>query len=45
MKLLLIEDDEILSKFIVKGLHEAGFIVDHMPDGLSGLQALLPKLL
>ena len=41
MKLLLIEDDEILSKFIVKGLREAGFIVDHMPDGLGGLEALL----
>jgi len=41
MKLLLIEDDKILSKFIVKGLHEAGYIVDHMPDGLTGLEALL----
>lgn len=37
MRLLLVEDDEKIASFIMKGMREAGFIVDHASDGLSGL--------
>ena len=43
MKLLLIEDDQIIADFIIKGLHEAGFSVDHMTDGQTGLNAALQE--
>ncbi len=41
MKLLLVEDDKVIADFVIKGLHEAGFSVDHMCDGKSGLCAAL----
>lgn len=37
MRVLLIEDDLKLASFIVKGLNEAGFAVDHSADGEDGL--------
>lgn len=37
MHLLLVEDDEKIASFIVKGMREAGFVVDHASDGLEGL--------
>lgn len=37
MHLLLVEDDEKMASFIVKGMMEAGFVVDHARDGLDGL--------
>ena len=37
MRVLLIEDDLKLASFIVKGLKEAGFAVDHSADGEDGL--------
>jgi len=37
MKLLLIEDDELIAAFIVKGMKEAGFRVEHAADGEAGL--------
>ena len=37
MRILLIEDDLKLASFIVKGLKEAGFAVDHCADGEDGL--------
>jgi two-component system OmpR family response regulator len=37
MKLLLVEDDEKIASFIVKGMKEAGFRTDHAADGESGL--------
>ncbi len=37
MRVLLIEDDRIIASFIVKGLKEAGFAVDHAVDGEDGL--------
>ncbi len=36
MKVLLVEDDERIALFIVKGLNQAGFIVDHAVDGDIG---------
>jgi two-component system OmpR family response regulator len=38
MRVLLIEDDLKTAAFISKGLKEAGFAVDHVTDGESGLQ-------
>ena len=38
MRVLLIEDDLKTASFISKGLTEAGFAVDHVADGESGLQ-------
>jgi two-component system OmpR family response regulator len=38
VRALLIEDDTTIAEFIVRGLREAGFTVDHATDGESGLQ-------
>lgn len=37
MKILLIEDDHLIANFICKGLKESGFTVEHIADGVSGL--------
>jgi heavy metal response regulator len=37
MRLLLVEDEEGIGKFIQQGLHEAGHHVDWVSDGLQGL--------
>ena len=37
MRILLVEDDEKIAGFIVKGLRSAGFAVDHAGDGQEGL--------
>lgn len=37
MRLLVIEDDRKIASFVVKGLKENGFAVDHAPDGEEGL--------
>lgn len=39
MKLLVIEDDPKIASFLMKGLKEAGYTVDHMGDGEEGLIA------
>ncbi len=39
MKILVIEDDQKIAKFLQKGLKEAGYSVDHMSDGEEGLIA------
>ena len=41
MKLLLIEDDQVIADFIQKGMKEAGFAIDHMSDGQMGLSSAL----
>jgi two-component system OmpR family response regulator len=41
MRLLLIEDDAVISAFVAKGLREAGFAVDHAADGEEGLELAL----
>lgn len=38
MRLLVVEDDQNIADFIVKGFREAGFAVDHAIDGEEGLQ-------
>ncbi len=38
MRLLLVEDDQNIADFIVKGFTEAGFAIDHVITGEEGLQ-------
>jgi two-component system OmpR family response regulator len=37
MKLLVIEDDREAAAYLVKGLSESGYVVDHASDGRDGL--------
>lgn len=37
MRILVVEDDLKISSFIIKGLRQAGFAVDHAADGEDGL--------
>ncbi|MCO6509618.1 MAG: response regulator transcription factor [Aridibacter famidurans] len=37
MRILLVEDDERIARFITKGLKENSYAVDHVPDGESAL--------
>ena len=39
MRALLVEDDASIAEFVVRGLREAGFAVDHAVDGDAGLEA------
>jgi two-component system OmpR family response regulator len=36
MRVLIVEDDLTIANFLVKGFKEAGFAVDHAPDGEAG---------
>ncbi len=37
MRILVVEDDKKIASFVVKGLKECGYAVDHFADGESGL--------
>lgn len=37
MRVLIVEDDEQIALFVIKGLKQAGFAVDHVADGEDGL--------
>lgn len=39
MRALLVEDDPSIAEFVVRGLREAGFVVQHASDGDAGLLA------
>jgi two-component system, OmpR family, response regulator len=41
MRVLLVEDDHTIADFVGRGLREAGFAVDHAPDGEIGLAMAL----
>jgi len=43
MRVLIVEDDETIASFVVKGLREAGFAADHAPDGRKGLELALAQ--
>ncbi len=43
MRLLLIEDDPKIASFIIKGMKEAGFAVDHAAEGEFGLHLALTE--
>ena len=37
MRVLVVEDDDKIATFVVRGLKQAGYAVDHAPDGETGL--------
>ncbi len=41
MRILVVEDDKKIASFIVKGLRQAGFTVDHADNGQTGLELAL----
>jgi two-component system OmpR family response regulator len=43
MRLLLVEDDPKTASFILKGLKQSGYAVDHVPDGELGLHMALSE--
>ncbi len=43
MRLLVVEDDATIASFIVKGLQQAGYAVDHAADGQEGLHLVLTE--
>ncbi|HVV01068.1 MAG TPA: DNA-binding response regulator, partial [Verrucomicrobiae bacterium] len=38
MRVLVVEDDGKIASFVVKGLKQSGFAVDHCADGEQGLE-------
>jgi DNA-binding response OmpR family regulator len=43
MRLLIIEDDRKIARFVTTGLREAGYVVDHATDGEDGLHYLVAE--
>ena len=43
MRLLLIEDDQKIASFVIKGFKASGFAVDHATDGEEGLHLALTE--
>ena len=43
MRILIVEDEEKTASFIMKGLRQQGFAVDHAPDGEDGLHLALTE--
>jgi len=41
MRILVVEDDQKIAAFVIKGLEQAGFAVDHAADGEDGLHLAL----
>lgn len=41
MRILVVEDDEKIASFVVKGLRQAGFTVDYADNGQTGLELAL----
>ena len=41
MRILVVEDDKKIASFVVKGLKQAGFAVDHAADGEDGIHLAL----
>jgi two-component system, OmpR family, response regulator len=43
LRVLLVEDDMVIASFIIKGLKEAGYTVDHTSNGQDGLHSALTE--
>lgn len=41
MRILVVEDDKKIASFVVNGLRQSGYAVDHAPDGEDGLAKAL----
>jgi two-component system OmpR family response regulator len=44
LHILLVEDDTVIASFVVKGLKEAGYAVDHATNGEDGLHFALTEV-
>jgi two-component system, OmpR family, response regulator len=44
MRILVVEDDNKIGSFVLKGLREAGFAVDRAADGETGLDLVLTRV-
>lgn len=43
MRILIVEDDRKIASFLVRGLKQAGFAVDHAPNGVDGLELAMAE--
>ena len=43
MRILIVEDDSKIASFLIRGLKQAGFAVDHASDGADGLELALTE--
>jgi two-component system, OmpR family, response regulator len=43
LRVLLVEDDTVIASFIIRGLKEAGYAVDHTTNGEDGLHLALTE--
>ena len=41
MRILIVEDDQKIASFIIRGLRQAGFAVDHADNGHDGIHSML----
>lgn len=41
MRILVVEDDKKIASFLIRGLKQAGFAVDHASNGVAGLELAL----
>lgn len=43
MRILIVEDDQKITSFLIRGLRQAGFAVDHASNGVDGLELALAE--
>jgi two-component system OmpR family response regulator len=43
VRVLLVEDDETIASFIIKGLKECGYMVEHVANGVDGLDLAMTE--
>jgi len=43
MRILIVEDDRKIASFLIRGLKQAGFAVDHASNGVDGLELALAE--
>lgn len=43
MRVLIVEDDRKIASFLIRGLKQAGFAVDHAPNGADGLDLAMAE--
>jgi two-component system OmpR family response regulator len=43
LRILIVEDDQKITSFLIRGLRQAGFAVDHASNGVDGLELALAE--
>jgi two-component system OmpR family response regulator len=43
LRILIVEDDQKITSFLIRGLRQAGFAVDHASNGVDGLELALEE--